>query len=135
MGCHFLLQGIFSTQGLNPLSLVSPALADGFFTTEPRGNSTFDSSLMPPKFLMTSKPVSERPTSGLLGTVVSMLLLKLWMWDMDQLGFHLSRDGDSEHRFNSKSENVSQSSLLITCTKHCNNIASIHPGSVPLLAV
>ena len=84
---------------------------------------------------MTSKLVSESPTSGLLGTVVSMLLLKLWMWDMDQLGLHLNRDGDSEHRFNSKSENVSQSSLLITCTKHCNNIASIHPGSVPLLAV
>ena len=31
MGCHFLLQGIFLTQGLN----LSPALADGLFTTEP----------------------------------------------------------------------------------------------------
>ena len=30
VGCHALLQGIFSTQGLN-LSL-SPALAGGFFT-------------------------------------------------------------------------------------------------------
>ena len=29
MGCHFLLQGIFSTQGLK-----SPALAGGFFATE-----------------------------------------------------------------------------------------------------
>ena len=29
MGCHFLLQGIFLTQG----SFMSPALADGFFTS------------------------------------------------------------------------------------------------------
>ena len=34
MGCHFLLQGIFPTQGLN---LVSPTLAGGFFTTVPPG--------------------------------------------------------------------------------------------------
>ena len=32
MGCHALLQGVFLTQGLNPY-LMSPALADGFFTT------------------------------------------------------------------------------------------------------
>ena len=32
MGCHAPLQGIFPTQGLN-LSLLSPALADGVFTT------------------------------------------------------------------------------------------------------
>ena len=32
-GCHFLLQGIFPTQGLNEPA--SPALAEGFFTTEP----------------------------------------------------------------------------------------------------
>ena len=32
MGCLFLLQGIFLTQGLN-LCLISPALAGGFFTT------------------------------------------------------------------------------------------------------
>ena len=36
MGCHFLLQGIFLTQGLNPhTSLASPALAGRFFTTVP----------------------------------------------------------------------------------------------------
>ena len=32
VGCHFLLKGIFLTQGCN-LSLMSPALAGGFFTT------------------------------------------------------------------------------------------------------
>ena len=33
VGCHFLLQGIFLTQGSNPpTSHVSPALAGGFFT-------------------------------------------------------------------------------------------------------
>ena len=32
LGCHFLLQGIFLTQGLKPTSL-SPALAEEFFTT------------------------------------------------------------------------------------------------------
>ena len=34
VGGYFLLQGIFLTQGLNPSS---PALAGGFFTTEPPG--------------------------------------------------------------------------------------------------
>ena len=33
MGCHLLLQGSFPTQGLNPASLASPALAGGFFTS------------------------------------------------------------------------------------------------------
>ena len=33
-GCHFLFQGIFSTPGIKP---ASPALAGGFFTTEPSG--------------------------------------------------------------------------------------------------
>ena len=32
VGCHFLLQWIFPTQGLNRVS-VSPALGGGFFTT------------------------------------------------------------------------------------------------------
>ena len=32
-GCHFLLQGIFLTQGSNPSLLLSPLLAGGFFTT------------------------------------------------------------------------------------------------------
>ena len=31
--CHALLQGIFPTQGLNPTSLMSPALTGRFFTT------------------------------------------------------------------------------------------------------
>ena len=33
VGCHFLLQGIFPTQGSNS----SPVLAGRFFTTEPPG--------------------------------------------------------------------------------------------------
>ena len=33
MGCHALLQGIILTQGLNLLSLMSPALAGRFFTS------------------------------------------------------------------------------------------------------
>ena len=45
VGCHFLLQGIFPTQGSNPLSLASSALAGGFFTTalpgEPIQNKEF----------------------------------------------------------------------------------------------
>jgi len=31
--CHALLQGIFPTQGIKPTSLMSPALAGRFFTT------------------------------------------------------------------------------------------------------
>ena len=33
-GYHFLLQGIFSTQGSEPVSPASPILAGGFFTTK-----------------------------------------------------------------------------------------------------
>ena len=33
VGCHSLLQSIFPTQGTEPASLMSLALADGFFTT------------------------------------------------------------------------------------------------------
>jgi len=33
VGCHFLLQGIFLTQGIEPSFLASPAFAGGVFTT------------------------------------------------------------------------------------------------------
>ena len=33
VGCHVLLQGILSNAGIEPVSLRSPALASGFFTT------------------------------------------------------------------------------------------------------
>ena len=35
VGCHFLLQGVFPTQGLD--LRMTPALADGFFTTRATG--------------------------------------------------------------------------------------------------
>ena len=35
VGCHFLLQGIFQTQGSNLHLFMSPALADGFLITAP----------------------------------------------------------------------------------------------------
>ena len=37
VGCHFLFQGNLPDPGIKPKSLVSPALAGGFFTTEPPG--------------------------------------------------------------------------------------------------
>ena len=37
VGCHFLLQGDLSDPGIEPMSPASPALAGGFFTTEPHG--------------------------------------------------------------------------------------------------
>ena len=36
-GLHFLLQGFFPNPGIKSTSLVSPALAGRFFTTEPPG--------------------------------------------------------------------------------------------------
>ena len=33
VGCQALLQGIFLTPGIEPATLMSPALANGFFTT------------------------------------------------------------------------------------------------------
>ena len=35
VGFHALLQGIFLTPGIEPETLMSAALADGFFTTSP----------------------------------------------------------------------------------------------------
>ena len=35
VGCHFLLQGIFPTQGFEPTSLTCLELAGRFFTTAP----------------------------------------------------------------------------------------------------
>ena len=37
VGCHFLLQGDLPNPGIKPASLVSPALAGGFFTAVPPG--------------------------------------------------------------------------------------------------
>ena len=34
-GCHFLLQGIFPTQGVKPVFPVSPVLQADSFTSEP----------------------------------------------------------------------------------------------------
>ena len=48
MVCHFLLQGIFPTQGLN-LCLLSPVSAGGFFTTEPPGKPLDRSGLQKEK--------------------------------------------------------------------------------------
>ena len=49
VGCYFLLQGIFLTQGSNPgiepVSLQSPALASRFFATAPPGKPSSCSSM------------------------------------------------------------------------------------------
>ena len=37
VGCHFLLQGIFPDPGIEPVSLMSPALAIGFLPLAPPG--------------------------------------------------------------------------------------------------
>ena len=42
MVCNFLLWGWFPDPGIKPASLVSPALAGRFFTTEPPGKPQFD---------------------------------------------------------------------------------------------
>ena len=45
-GYHFLLQGIFPTQGIEPTSLTSPTLAGVFFTTVPPGKPSFPSHFL-----------------------------------------------------------------------------------------
>ena len=52
MGCHALLQGIFLTQRLNPY-LISPALADGFFTTSATWETHRESTAAYNKLLIT----------------------------------------------------------------------------------
>ena len=41
VGCHFLLQGILPTLGVEPMSLVIPALAGGIFKTTPPGKPLY----------------------------------------------------------------------------------------------
>ena len=41
VGCRALFQGIFLTQGIKLTSILSPALADGFFTWEPQRIHTY----------------------------------------------------------------------------------------------
>ena len=45
VSCHFLLQEIFPTQGLNPPSPASPALAGGFFTASATWGASMDLGL------------------------------------------------------------------------------------------
>ena len=60
MGCHFLLQGIFLTQGSNPHP--SPALAGEFFTIEPPGKPPTPSRCIEFSiFLATSRPLFSSP--------------------------------------------------------------------------
>ena len=54
VGCHFLLQGIFPHPGIKPVSLASPALAGGFFTTSATWKARIDTPItwMTPKGIM-----------------------------------------------------------------------------------
>ena len=58
VGCQFLLQGIFPTQGSNPPLLPSSCVEGGFFTAEPLGNipkSNFSHVLIRPLGYMEKK--------------------------------------------------------------------------------
>ena len=64
VGCPALLQGVFPTQGLNPLLLPLPALADGFFTT----STTWEvlSTLVLTKLFLEDKDKSENESSSVV---------------------------------------------------------------------
>ena len=64
VGCHFLFQGVFPTQGIEPLS---PVLADGFFTTEPKGSSVIHVRL----FVYVKISFFQRSTCLVLGTAIT----------------------------------------------------------------
>ena len=68
-GCHFLLQGIFLTQGSN---LASPTLAGRFFTTEPPGKLPLLSAPVLNK-LINLFPTSLHSVSALLLAWLSVL--------------------------------------------------------------
>ena len=53
VGCHFLLQGNLPDPGIEPMSLVSPALAGGFFTSSATwGAPAFTRSQSSQQFLL-----------------------------------------------------------------------------------
>ena len=62
MGCHFLLQGVFS--GIEPTSLTSPALAGRVFTT-----SVIQESLLEPSTLKCSICIRFYVSRSCLGIV------------------------------------------------------------------
>ena len=59
VGCHFLLQGISLTQGLNSCLLHLPALAGEFFTT----SATWEEHILPYKYLKNMKQFIEKAFS------------------------------------------------------------------------
>ena len=69
VGCHFLLQGIFPTQGLNPYLT---ALAGRFFTTEPPGERAGKGSWK----CYSKNPTDSPASSQALSLLISPELLK-----------------------------------------------------------
>ena len=64
LGCHFLLQGIFPTQGWNPEPLMSPGLAGRFFTTSAPWEAhcaSFTSSFIPPVLRQILQQLYQEP--------------------------------------------------------------------------
>ena len=69
VGCLFLLQGIFSPQENEPMSLVSSALAGGFLTIVPPGKPSYIVRGFKIKTQWdTSRHLLERPKSQILKT-------------------------------------------------------------------
>ena len=60
--CYFLLHRIFPTPGMEPMSLASPALAGGFFTTAPPGKPF--SRMLTNKYGGVRKPVMDGKPGG-----------------------------------------------------------------------
>ena len=71
MGCHFLLQGNFPTQGSNSCLLMSPALEADALPSEPQGKS-----LSMEKKYMIRVLVSDHPGLTLSSLTVSHLTTK-----------------------------------------------------------
>ena len=69
MGCYFLLQEIFLTQVIEPMSLVSPASAGRFFTTAPPGK--------PQEDLAQPKPINKYIHIQVTSVKVVILFLSL----------------------------------------------------------
>ena len=63
VGCHALLQGIFLNPGIEPVSLISSTLADGFFTTGITWEAPLPSSIQKECIPVTHLPMSIRRCS------------------------------------------------------------------------
>ena len=148
VSCHFLIQGIFPTQGLNPgpriepISPVSPALAGRFFTLRHLGSPYKDYTCTYIKFILLLCGVPY-PQSWKVHCTKSFYIKGLNITDFHIQGDHLNRHIDNLWKISlklvfSSVQSLSRVQLFVTpWIAACQSSLSItnSQSSLPLMSI